>query len=99
VEKPAQVTAEDVQKALLNVLGKPAKEMMHVDLGQKLKDAGLATFFPLEVWVLLSAGMFLLLFGAPVTGLPRSECGSKTCHADPEEGEAGRGQGRHLHCR
>ena len=38
-----------LQSALERVLGKP-KELVSVDLGAKLKEAGLDAFFPLPTW-------------------------------------------------
>ena len=41
--------SNDLQKALLGLIGKPVKELVHVDFCEKLKGLGLEAHFPAEV--------------------------------------------------
>ena len=41
--------SNDLQKALLGLIGKPVKELVHVDFCEKLKGLGLDTHLPTEV--------------------------------------------------
>ena len=41
--------SNDLQKALLGLIGKPVKELVHVDFCEKLKGLGLDAHFPAEV--------------------------------------------------
>ena len=43
-------SSADVQVALLCLLGKPAKELVHVDMTEKMTSLGLAKFFPSDAW-------------------------------------------------
>ena len=42
--------SSDVQAALLCLLGKPAKELVHVDMTAKMNSLGLTKFFPSDAW-------------------------------------------------
>ena len=42
--------SSDVQAALLCLLGKPAKELVHVDMTAKMNSLGLTKYFPSDAW-------------------------------------------------
>ena len=49
IEGEARDTREMLQEALMGMIGKPTKKLVHVDFAEKLAEIGLAKYFPHEV--------------------------------------------------
>ena len=47
---PSDSAGQSVQQALLDLIGKPNRELVHVDLQEKLVEKGLAGIYPLQLW-------------------------------------------------
>ena len=69
-----------LQAGLLQMLGKPVREHVHVEIGTKLAEAGLTTFFPDAVSVLFGGSSVRAV--CLCAGMAKARAGQRNCLED-----------------